>query len=95
MIFFERTGRPWQYEGQTGYLTSVILKDALMIRNVRNKREFANIMQEESQWWLLHWRFGHPGTARMKKIVKRLGVKLEHEETCKTCIRAKSAKKLK
>jgi hypothetical protein len=62
-------------EGRTSYLESVKSPDALMTRNVRSRKEFANLVQEnEPEWKLLHQRYGHPGTARMQRIAKRLSI---------------------
>jgi hypothetical protein len=64
-----------QNEGWTSYLESMKLLDALMMRNVRSRKEFANLVQEESKWELLYQRYGYLGTARMQRVAKRLSIK--------------------
>jgi hypothetical protein len=80
-------------EGRTSYLESVKLPDALMTRNIRSRKEFANLVQE-SEWEPLHQRYGHPGTARMHRVAKRLSIEWNDKGIYKTCIKAKSMKKL-
>ena len=45
-------------EGRTSYLESVKSPDALMTRNVKSRKEFANLIQENSEWRLMHQRDG-------------------------------------
>jgi hypothetical protein len=82
-----------QNEGRTSYLESMKSPDTLMTRNVRSRKEFANLVQE-SEWELLHQRYGYPGTARMQRVAKRLRIKWNNKGICETCIKAKSIKKL-
>ncbi|EED15089.1 conserved hypothetical protein [Talaromyces stipitatus ATCC 10500] len=82
--------------GRTSYLGSVESQDTLMTRSRRmNKDEEARIVSREPDWDLLHKRFGHPGKPRMKRLVKRMGLKLpeSYDFTCEMCIQAKSVKR--
>jgi transposase InsO family protein len=82
--------------GRTSYLGWVGNEDAL-VKELREPKEYARLVKR-IDWELLHRRLGHPGKARFKQMIRKLGLSpgkevIEELKTCETCVQAKSVKR--
>lgn len=87
--------------GRTSYLGWVKNVNALITRNINNKREYARLVKHTTDWKLLHERLRHPRCKRFMEMMKNMEIEVIKEDEvrisdihrkCNTCIQAKSVK---